>query len=120
MKNEDHFSIIKENIKDLMKTPHQLILPSFIRHEHSSLTNIQLLFDIYIFVHLCFHMIGYTQTHFSASLLSVFTCLDEIMILYSYSHLIVVAAPGIFLKVFLKKHKLYNLKIQKNKEKFIY
>ena len=56
--------------------------------KHSSLTNIQLLFDIYIFVHLCFHMIGYTQTHFSASLLSVFTCLDEIMILYSYSHMI--------------------------------
>ena len=46
MKHEDHLSKIKENVKDLMKTPHQLILPSFIRHEHSSLTNIQLLFDI--------------------------------------------------------------------------
>ena len=56
--------------------------------KHSSLANIQLSFDIYIFVHLCFHMIGYTQTHFSASLLSVSTCLDEIMILYSYSHII--------------------------------
>ena len=33
-------------------------------------------------------MIGYTETHFSASLLSVFTCLDDIMILYLYSHMI--------------------------------
>ena len=31
MKNEDHFSIIKENIKDLMKTSHHLILPFFIK-----------------------------------------------------------------------------------------
>ena len=81
MKNEDQLSIIKENIKDLINTPHQLILLSFIRLKHSTLTNIQLLFDIYIFVHLCIHMIGYTQTHFSASLLFVFTCLDDIMIL---------------------------------------
>ena len=71
MKNEDHLSKIKENVKDLMKTPHQLILPSFIRLKHSSLTNIHLLFDIYIFVHLSIHMIGYIETHFSASLLGV-------------------------------------------------
>ena len=86
MKNEDQLSIIKENIKDLIKTPHQLILLSFIRLKHSALTNIQLLFDIYIFVHLCIHMIGYTQTHLSASLHFVFTYLDDIMILYSFSH----------------------------------
>ena len=31
MKNKDHLSIIKENVKDLMKTPHQLILSPFNR-----------------------------------------------------------------------------------------